>query len=192
VACDNKAEAQKVYDRYINLIYRFGGEISTSKTLLSDRFAEGVGAIFLKDYPKEIRVPNGKLSTLEAYCKGTWLYHSIVQKSPIGRSILSNWLSTKLEGKYTFHQRRMMNEELVTLDLDHLQLDALRELANGKESMPQTYSLLDDDLPNFWRKSKKQVASPFKWVSRKAFSDQLVSHKIVTLYKESKHGKNNK
>jgi hypothetical protein len=100
IACDQN-ESNIIFSRYKTLIERFGGEISKPKTMVSRLFAEGVGAIFLSDYPKEIRIPTGKLSLLEAFTPGTWVYNQVHSLTPIGRALLYPWLSTKEWKEYS-------------------------------------------------------------------------------------------
>jgi hypothetical protein len=184
VACDTKEEGDEVFSRYKSLVHRFGGIISLSKTISSSRLAEGVGALFLKGIPKEIRIPSGKLSTLEAFTPGTWLYQEIVHRSAIGRAILSAWLSTKLEKRYTYDQRRSMNESMVTENRWSWSLEALRSL-DKRDRMPQTYYAWEEEDFDFWRNTpegSEDLVSPFKWIGPAAFAEALVSNKIVSLY----------
>lgn len=185
IACATEEEGKLLYQRYFEIISRFGGKISSSKTLRSYRACEGVGAIFLKGIPKEIRIPSGKLSTLEAWSEGTWLYQEIVSMTPVGRAILSSWLTTKLEKEYTYQQRMNANESLVTRDLSTLSKEALQSLVLP-DHMPRTYSIFEDGF-SFWRETPEERKSVgYKWIGTRVFRDMLVSDKIVTLYKDSK------
>jgi hypothetical protein len=186
VACDNSDDSTVIFKRYKTLIERFGGLISLPKTIVSSKLAEGVGAIFLKDIPKEIRIPSGKLSTLEAYTPDTWLYQEIVQMGPVGRAVLAGWLSTKLEKAYTYQQRYSMNEFMVTKNLWSWSLTALRSL-DKTDHMPQTYYSWEEDEFDFWRNTPDDSNTDkthYKWISLRAFQEALVSNKIVSLYKK--------
>lgn len=184
IACDDK-DADSIFNRYKNLIERFGGVISLPKTIRSSRLAEGVGAIFLKDIPKEIRIPSGKVSILEAFTPGTWLYQEIVRQGPVGRSIVYQWLSTKLTKEYTYQQRRSANESMVTLNLWTWSLDALRSL-DKTDHMPQTYYCWEEDNFDFWRNTPdaQSESTNLKWVTLRAYREALISNKIVSLYKK--------
>jgi hypothetical protein len=184
ISC-NEEDSRVIYQRYTEIIQRFGGKISLSKTLRSRRAAEGVGALFLKGIQKEIRIPSGKLSTLEARTPGTWLYSEVVGCSAIGRAILSTWLTTSLEKEYTYQQRMKANEFLITRDLSTLSKEALESLCHP-DRMPRTYSILDDHY-SFWRNTPEEKVEPqYHWISLHAFRDALVSDKIITLYKGDK------
>jgi hypothetical protein len=185
ISCDEK-DSSYIYQRYKNLIERFGGEISSSKTLLSSRFAEGVGAIFLKGIQKEIRIPSGKLSSLEAFTPGTWLHKKIVQLSPVGRALLLPWLSTKEIKRYTYDQRTAMNEFFVNTDLSCWRIDALRAL-DKVERMPQIWSAWEDPPSSLWMMSPQVVEGtvrPLRWVKLSTIRHALVANKIITLYKK--------
>jgi hypothetical protein len=185
IACDEK-DASYIYKRYTNLIERFGGEISSSKTLLSSRFAEGVGAIFVKGIQKEIRIPSGKLSALEAFTSGTWLNRKIVQLDPIGRAILFPWLQTKEYKRYTYDQRKAMNEFFVNHDLSSWRLDALRALDKA-ERMPQIWLAWEESPSDLWMMNSQdsvEQVRPLRWVSLSAIQHALVANKIITLYKK--------
>jgi len=184
IACDEK-DADGIFNRYRNLIERFGGVISFPKTIRSSKLAEGVGAIFLKDIPMEIRIPSGKISTLEAFTPGTWLYQEIVRQGPIGRSIVYKWLSTKLTKEYTYQQRRSANEFMVTTNLWNWSLEALRSL-DKTDHMPQTYYSWEEDNFDFWRNTPdaQGESTIFKWVTLRAYQEALVDNKIVSLYKK--------
>lgn len=183
VACDDK-DRMVIFNRYKNLIERFGGVINSSKTIMSSKLCEGVGAIFLKGIPKEIRIPSGKVSTLEAFTPVTWLYQKIVQQTPVGRALMGAWLSTSLFKEYTYQQRMSMNEFMVSNDFSDWSLEALQSL-DRIDHMPQTYSRFDEDLYDFWRNTPGNQKDPsFHWMSLRAYQDALVSNKIVSLYKK--------
>jgi len=184
IACDEK-DASYIYKRYENLIERFGGEISPSKTVLSKRFAEGVGAIFIKGIPKEIRIPSGKLSALEAFTSGTWINKKIVQLDPIGRAILFPWLQTKEYKRYTYDQRKAMNEFFVNHDLSFWRLDALRALDKA-ERMPQIWLAWEDAPTDLWMMNSHgtEDVRPLRWVTLSTIQHALVANKIITLYKK--------
>jgi len=187
IACEVE-ESSKIYSRYTEIIRRFGGKIATSKTLRSSRVAEGVGALFIKGIPKEIRIPSGKLSPLEALFPGTWLNHEIVHQSPVGRAIFSSWLSSSLDKEYTYEQRRLANESLVSKDLSTWSNEALASLIRP-DRMPRTYSRFDDDLFSFWRETpSKEEKQSFHWISLRRYQDTLISNKIITLYKGDHDG----
>jgi len=187
IACEDEDAKGVILTRYKNLIERFGGVISLPKTIMSSKLAEGVGAIFLKDIPKEIRIPSGKVSVLEAYTPGTWLYQEIVRQGPVGRALVYRWLSTKLTKDYTYEQRRQMNESLVTLNLMSWSQDALRSL-DRPDHMPQTYYSWDEEDFNFWRNTPEEEITDdhYKWISLRKYQEALVSNKIVHLYKREK------
>jgi hypothetical protein len=187
VSCD-QGDASYIYNRYVNIVERFGGVISSSKTVLSKRFAEGVGAIFIKGIQKEIRIPSGKLSTLEAFTPGTWLYKKIVQLDPVGRAILLPWLSTKEFKRYSYDQRRAMNEFFVNTDLSSWRIDALRALDKA-ERMPQLWRAWEEAPFDLWMMNPEETEVPrvpFKWVTLGAIQHALVANKIITLYKKDK------
>lgn len=183
IACEEN-DRMVIFDRYKNLIDRFGGVISPSKTIMSSKLCEGVGAIFLKGIPKEIRIPSGKVSTLEAFTPVTWLYQKIVQQAPVGRALMSAWLSTKLFKEYTYQQRMSMNEFMVSNDFSDWSLEALQSL-DRIDHMPQIYSRFDEDLYDFWRNTPEDQKEPsYHWIALRAYQDALVSNKIVSLYKK--------
>lgn len=183
IACKREDDAKHIFKRYSEIISRFGGKISLSKTLMSWRAAEGVGALFLKGYPKEIRFPSGKLSLLDARTKGTWLNNEIVSMGPVGRAIFYSWLSTDLEKRYTYQQRRTANESLVNTDLSIWDTDALRSLVK-RDQMPLTYSRFDSEIYSFWRKTPDEdKPHVYHWVSKSHYRDSLVTNKIISLYK---------
>jgi hypothetical protein len=182
IACEPK-DGMVLFSRYKNLIERFGGVISQSKTILSSKLCEGVGAIFLKGIQKEIRIPSGKVSILEAFTPVTGLYQKIVHQEPVGRALMSSWLSTKLFKEYTYQQRMSMNEFMVTTDLGDWSIEALRSL-DKTDRMPQSYSRFDEDLYNFWRNTPEEKDPSYHWISLRAYQDALVSNKIISLYKK--------
>lgn len=184
IACGRK-EAENLYGRYVNLVERLGGSISVDKTLKSSIAAEGVGALFLRGYPKAIRIPSGKLSTLEATTPGTWLYQAIQRKDPLARAIHSSWLELSLEKRYTYEQRRIANEDLVSTDLSDWHVEALRQLVSP-DNMPLEYPIWDDHHYRFWRKTPEVDRSgvPYRWISNARYRDSLVTHKLIRLYKQ--------
>jgi hypothetical protein len=178
-----ESEAKVVYDRYTNLICRLGGVISTDKTFTSLNFAEGIGAIFLKDYPFEIRIPHGKVSLVEALMKGTWLSRDILNEGKVGMAIANSWLETKLFKVYTTQQRTQANNYLITKDLSDYKIESLRALL-AEDHYPTIYSIFDEDLFNFWRNTPEdETPVKYKWVSVRKYRSNRVSHKIVQLYK---------
>lgn len=185
IACDKPETGDIIYKRYSNLIERFGGLISKGKTMMSTKFAEGVGALFLKGIPKEIRIPSGKLSTLEAFAPFTWVYREIVRETPIGRALMFSWLSTKLFKRYTYDQRRSMNEFMVTSDLSDWSIEALRSLSKP-DHMPTEYYIFDETYYSFWRNTPAENIDHFSYVSRKKYLDALVDNKIIRLYKKER------
>lgn len=187
LALENASDRDKVFGRYKTLIERFGGVISSAKTIMSSKLAEGIGAIFLKGIQKEIRIPSGKVSIQEALCPGTWLYERIVHRTPLGRALMRSWLSTRLTSEYTYEQRTSMNELLVSLDLSTWDIQALRSLDKA-EHMPQTVYRFDD-LPAFWRNTPEdEEVQRFKWIGLRAYMESLVSNKIVSLYRNDTKG----
>lgn len=197
IACD-KEDAPKLTERYRTLIERFGGDISPTKTIASDRCAEGVGALFLKGYPKELRIPSGKISPLEASCPGLWLHQAIRDETPIGRAIHYSWLSTKEYKEYSYQNRRALNERLVLEDLDDWSDDAVRALASHENYPMKWYSWeeappgtrMDNPMfPSEAELPETQVFSiprgerTFRWISRDKYRDALVNHKLISLFK---------
>jgi hypothetical protein len=185
IACEEK-DSSYIYNRYKNLIERFGGEISSGKTVLSNRFAEGVGAIFLKGIQKEIRIPSGRLSALEAFTPGTWLNKKIVQLDPIGRAILFPWLQTKEYKRYTYDQRKAMNEFFINHDLSSWRLDSLRALDKA-ERMPQIWPAWEEGPSNLWMMNSlvlEDQVRPLRWVGLSSIQHALVANKIITLLKK--------
>lgn len=185
VACDSSKTGDIIFKRYSNLIERFGGLISKGKTMMSTKFAEGVGAIFLKGIPKEIRIPSGKLSTLEAFAPYTWLYREIVHETAVGRALLFSWLSTKLFKRYTYDQRRNMNEFMVTHDFSTWSIAALRSL-DKPDHMPVEYYMDDEELYSFWRNTPVKEESHLTFVNLRKYRDALVNNKIIHLYKKER------
>jgi hypothetical protein len=184
ISCADECEARILYKRYYNLITRFGGIVSKEKSILSGRLSEGVGAIFLKGYPKEIRIPSGKLSTLEASTPLTWLNQAIAREHPVGRSVMGGWLSTKLTKRYTYDQRREANKILVSLDLSDWGLEGLRQLVQP-DNVPLEYWVWNEGDFRFWRNTPAIEKVPsLRWLSVARYRDYLVSHKLVQLYKE--------
>lgn len=190
IACE-PIDADKIFDRYQNLTERFGGEISKSKTFKSTTFAEGVGAIFLARHPKEIRIPSGKCSPLEAYTKGTWVYSEIHHTTPIGMALMNSWLQTKILKSYTYTDRTYMNKELLSRNLSHLTIEALRSLFRA-DHMPIEYPSWEESEYSFWRTTLEvdEERIVYHWVNRKRYLDNLVSNKIISLIKENKNDTN--
>lgn len=186
IACD-ESEAENLYQRYVTLMERFGGVISEDKTLKSRRAAEGVGALFLKGYPKEIRIPSGKLSPLEALMPGTWLHQALLRQDPLARSIHSAWLELSLEKRYTYDQRANANQELVNLDLSDWHIESLRSLV-APDNTPLVYPVWDDTHYRFWRNTPQLDSKgvPYRWISSGQYRESLITHKIITLYKQEK------
>lgn len=198
IAC-NKENSSEILNRYQTLIERFGGEISPTKTVVSDCFAEGVGALFLKGYPKELRIPSGKLSPLEASCPGFWLHRAIRDETPIGRAIHYSWLSTEEYREYTLQNRRALNERLVLEDLEDWSEDAVRALASH-ENYPQRWYSWEEapsgtrmdnpmfpeeaELPETQLFSPSRVVRTFRWIHRDKYRDALVNHKLISLFKK--------
>jgi hypothetical protein len=200
-----KEDSDEIFHRYRILIERFGGQISFNKTLLSPLCAEGVGAIFLHGIQKEIRIPKGKLSLLEATMEGTWLYKQIKMETPIGRSVAASFLSSKEDKVYSMDNRRALNEMLVTENLWSLSEEAVRSLSAHRTD-PTTWKSWEPDPPgvSFNRPTSKvgeeisQVISSeigkeeseptmrYNWISKTQYRDRKVSHKIISLYKEER------
>lgn len=182
IACDTKDSSQ-LFKRYKILIERMGGEISLRKTMVSERCAEGVGAIFLKGYPKEIRIPSGKLSLLELFTPGTWVYEQVHSMTAVGRALLYPLLSRREWKEYTYDDRRALNELFVNQDLSDWRNDSLQSLAHH-ENYPQKWRTWEDgpSLPLM----KEETGISYKWVTMGKFHDALVSHKIITLYKQER------
>jgi hypothetical protein len=198
IACDEK-DSLDLFSRYQILVERFGGVISELKTVKSKEFAEGVGAIFLKGYPKELRIPSGKLSALEAASPGFWLYNQIRSLSPIGRAIHYSWLETKEWKEYSYSNRRALNENIVLRDLDDWHVSSLRSLAahedypsvwySWEESPPGTgmnnpVYPEDSDLPDEPYVDRPGQDPVFRFLSEGKYREALVNHKIISLYKE--------
>jgi hypothetical protein len=199
IACDEK-DSTNLFERYKLLIERFGGEISKPKTVQSASLAEGIGAIFLKGYPKELRVPSGRLSILEASSPGFWLYQQIKDETPIGRAIHAAWLNTQETKEYSYSHRRALNEKLVLKDLDDWRLDSLRALATHDDYPQIWYSWEeappgvgmsnplfpeDAEIPNVdWPTPSVNPGEHFRWISKGKYRDLVVSHKVISLYKK--------
>lgn len=181
IACD-QGDAPVIFDRYKNLIERFGGEISLGKTLVSDHLAEGVGAIFLKGHPEEIRIPSGKLCNLELGLKGSWVHREISKGTMIGRAILFPFLSRKEYRSYTYDHRKYLNEVLITKDLSDFHPDGLRDLAYH-DDYPQRWPVWEDSPTSSPMRSLEEELH-FRWVSEVKFMDALVSNKLINLYKK--------
>jgi hypothetical protein len=184
VACKNEAEGRVVFERYKNLVEALGGVISVPKTLMSFSAAEGVGALFLKDYPKEIRIPSGKLSALEAYTKETIVSAEVSNCSTLGRALMVAWLNTRYNKEYTYEMRKKANFELVTRDLSHLNIMALRSLVKPDQD-PTKFSIEDDAHYSFWMMSPIREAGqlPYRLVGKEKFRQLLIDNKILQLIK---------
>jgi hypothetical protein len=183
IACESE-DAVPIYQRYERLISRFGGVISKPKTVLSSRLAEGVGAVFLKHIPKEIRIASGKVSSLEAFTPGTWLYQQVSHTTRIGRALMYAWLSTKLTKQYSYQQRTYMNERLVVLDRSYLSVEALRTLFKV-DHMPREYSIEEENDFDFWRNTPEdQDIYTYRWVAHSKYMSALVDNKIISLIKK--------
>jgi hypothetical protein len=179
IACE-PSDSKLLLDRYKSIIERFGGEISTRKTMVSERLAEGVGAIFIKGYPKEIRTPSGKLGLLEIFTPGTWVYDQVHSQTAVGRALLYPFLSRKEWKEYTYDDRKALNELFVNQDLSDWRMDSLQSLAQH-ENYPQKWRTWEDGPSLPLIKEEKDLS--YKWVTRGVFHEALVSHKIITLYK---------
>lgn len=187
VATDSEAEGSVVFERYKNLIERLGGKISDAKTLKSFSAAEGVGALFLKGYPYGIRIPYGKLSPLEAFTKGTQVNSEISKLSIIGRSLLVGWLSNRYTKEYTYQMRRAANFELVTRDLSHLNIQALRSLVKPDQD-PIKYTIEDDHHYSFWVSNPEFEAKPiYRVIGMAKIRELLIDDKILKLIKVQKN-----
>jgi hypothetical protein len=201
IACEEE-DSPELFKRYKLLIERFGGVISESKTILSKNLAEGIGALFLKGYPKELRIPSGKLSALEAMCPGFWLNDQIRSESPLGRALAYSWLNTKERKKYTETNRRALNEFILTTDLSDLHIDSLRSLALH-ESFPISWYVWEDVpegvsgmVPRFPEGAelpeeisltpKKAITDHFRYISLEKYRDARVTSKIISLFKKSR------
>jgi hypothetical protein len=146
--------------------------------------AEGVGALFLKDYPKEIRIPSGKLSALEAYTKETIVSAEVSNCSTLGRALMVAWLNTRYNKEYTYEMRKKANFELVTRDLSHLNIMALRSLVKPDQD-PTKFSIEDDAHYSFWMMSPIREAGqlPYRLVGKEKFRQLLIDNKILQLIK---------
>jgi len=201
IACD-RGDSIDIFNRYQNLIERFGGVISVQKTILSEYLAEGIGALFLKGYPKEFRIPSGKLSILEAMCPGFWLNDQIRSESPLGRALAYSWLNTKERKEYTHRNRRALNEFMITTDLSDLHIDALRSLASH-QTFPLSWYVWEEapsgvsgKVPRFPEDAetpeeiplsrKTDIPDHFRYISLEKYRDARVAHKIINLYKKGK------
>lgn len=201
IAC-RKEDHQIIFERYQTLIERFGGVISLPKSMASDKLAEGVGALFLKGYPKELRVPSGKLSSLEASVPGTWLHKAISEETSIGRAIHYSWLSTKEWKEFTLANRRALNERLVSEDLADWSEEAVRSLAYHESEPLRWYAweepptgigmnnplyAEDVELEDYPVKPER-VKQKFVWIPPGKYHDALVSHKLISMYKKDTKG----
>jgi hypothetical protein len=199
ISC-NHGDHQELFERYQTLIERFGGEISLRKTIASNKLAEGVGAIFLKGYPKELRIPSGKLSALEASSPGTWLHKAIKDETCVGRAIHYSWLSTQEWKEYSYSNRRALNERLMLEDLSDWSEEAVRSLADHESFPMRWYSWEepptgiglnnpvfpeDEELTDYPIEIARSAIS-YRWIPPWKYHDSLVSHKLISLYKERK------
>jgi hypothetical protein len=198
ISCD-EPDSTQILKRYKDHIENFGGEISVSKSISSRDLCEGIGALYLKGYPKELRIPSGKLSILEATCKGFWLNRQIVKETRLGRAIAYSWLNTKERKGYTDDNRQSFNEFMVITDLSDLHLDALRALASHQtfpiewyawedppEGVTGSKSVYPDGIipENLNSLPKKRGTKELKYVSLEKYRDARVTHKIISLYKQ--------
>jgi hypothetical protein len=203
IAC-NHGDHQELFERYQTLIERFGGDISLRKTIASNKLAEGVGAIFLKGYPKELRIPSGKLSALEASSPGTWLHKAIKEETCVGRAIHYSWLSTQEWKEYSYSNRRALNERLMLEDLSDWSEEAVRSLADHESFPMRWYSWEepptgiglnnpvfpeDEELTDYPIEIARSAIS-YRWIPPWKYHDSLVSHKLISLYKERKGSAN--
>lgn len=199
ISC-RKEDAPKIFERYRTLIERFGGVISVPKTVFSETLAEGVGALFLKGYPKELRIPSGKLSILEATSPGFWLNDQIRSETPLGRALAYSWLTTKERKEYSHRNRRALNEFMISTDLSDWHLEALRSLSSHQvypmswytwEEEPEGVSGMvprfpeDSDLPEEIPLSfKTEPKNHFRYISLEKYRDARVTSKIISLFKK--------
>jgi hypothetical protein len=184
VACDTNEQEMVITERYRNLIERFGGLVSEAKTIASRDIAESVGAIFIRGY-KDVRIPSGRLSTLEAYENYTQLNWEISHGTPLGRAILYPWLSTKETKSYTYTQRQNMNEYFCHKDLSSWSLESLRSLC-CRDNMPQTWNSWEESPGPFWMMNQKEPVNIYRFIGKEKFLDSLLTNKIITLLKGDK------
>jgi hypothetical protein len=199
VIATDESSSNEIFERYKSLIELFGGEISLQKTIFSKNLAEGIGAIFLKGHSKEIRIPSGKLSSLEAMSPGFWLYHQIKKETPLGRAFAYSLLSHKEMKEYSYANRRALNESMLLTDLSDMHIDSLRSLAKHK-SYPMSWYVWEPDpegisfdLPRYQDGEKlpdefpsvpeKTLVKHLRYVSLEKYRDARVTSKIITLYK---------
>lgn len=184
VACSSEEDGKVVFERYKILVERLGGIISGPKTLKSFSAAEGVGALFLKGYPKEIRIPSGKLSPLEGYTRETLVAVEVSKLTAIGRALLSGWLSSRYNKEYTYQARRAANFELVTRDLSHLNIEALRSLVKPDQD-PLHYTIEDQAWYSFWMMNPdKEPRVTYIACGMEKIRQLLVDNKILSLIKD--------
>lgn len=205
IACNEK-DSENLFKRYRILIERFGGVISVQKTVLSKNVAEGIGALFMKGYPKEIRIPSGKISILEAMSPGFKLNDMIRSECPLGRAIAYSWLNTKERKDYTHNNRRALNEFVLTTDLSDLHISSLRSLSSH-QTFPISWYVWEDpptgvsgmvprfregeEIPEEVALTHENVQSNhFRYVSLRKYRDAKVTSKIISLYKKSTKGNN--
>jgi hypothetical protein len=186
IACSEET-AECLFSRYKMIIERFGGVISTSKTLRSPKAAEGIGALFLKGYPKELRIPSGRISSIEGTTHGTWLSEQIVQETPVGRAISVAWLSTKLMKSYTYNQRSLANYQFVTNNLGEWDISSLRSLLTERDRIPIVYNRFEESLFHFWRNTPKEEKVFFRWIGKDKYRSMKVDHRILSLIKDDYH-----
>jgi hypothetical protein len=184
VSVSSDVEGRVVFERYKSLVEGLGGKISGPKTLMSFSAAEGVGALFLKNYPKEIRIPSGKLSALEAFTKETLVSAEVSNLTVIGRALMVAWLNTRYIKHYTYEQRRLANFELVTRDLSHLNIMALRSLVRPDQD-PTIYTIEDDAFYSFWMMNpiNEPARSIYRLIGKDKFRQLLIDNKILQLIK---------
>jgi hypothetical protein len=192
VATSSIEEGNVVFERYKTLVERLGGIISGPKTLKSFKAAEGVGALFLKGYPFGIRIPSGKLSALEAFTKETLVAAEVSKLTPIGRSLLVAWLQTRYTKEYTYQMRKASNFELVTRDLSHLNIMALRSLVQPDQD-PTIYTIEDDNYYSFWMMNPdRESVVCYRLVGKAKIRQLLIDNKILQLIKEQSNVRSKK
>jgi lipopolysaccharide biosynthesis glycosyltransferase len=196
IACAEK-DVKEVYDRYSKEMTRFGAKLNLSKSLISKHAAEGAGALFLKDYPNiTIRIPKGKVSTLEINTKGTLLHEEVGSLSFLGRMVSYRFMSKDIMKSYTFKERTIANTDLCKKDLSLLDLEALRSLSVG-DNMPRRYSILEESDARFYRAcnyvseldellDSTKFNLRFLPITKKKYIEKSVNHKIISLLKERK------
>jgi hypothetical protein len=191
ISC-RKEDKDMVSGRYTSEMTRFGAKINLNKTIISEDAAEGAGALFLRKYPNiTIRTPKGKISSTEAYLKGTGLYQEIANMSTVGRMVHSKMVSSKIIKSYTYEDRKIANEMLVTKDLSHMDCKALRELTVG-DNVPRKYNILEESDTRFYRACNYTPDTPFDVapmynrfipIGKDKYLQLLINNKIISLLK---------